>query len=292
MSSQGHGVAGRYLGASDAAASLEASEIVVLPIPFDKTTTYQKGTNLGPAALIEASRNLEVYDIETKMEPHLLGIHTAEAIDASNSAEMIQAAYEKTLFFLKQGKFVVALGGEHSISQAVIRAHAEVFGPITVLQCDAHTDLVPAYEGDPFSHASVMARVKEVEKVSHIVSVGIRSMSPEEKPLLNLSHTFFAGDLHDDEDWMDKVVQKLSDRVYISFDLDVFDSSLMPSTGTPEPGGLFWHQVTKLLKKVAQKKQIVGFDVVELCPIPGLKAPDYLAAKLVYKLLCYIMRKK
>jgi agmatinase len=289
---QGHGIEGRYLGASDDLASLETSKIVILPVPFDKTTTYQKGTNLGPAALIEASRNLEVYDTETKMEPHLLGIHTARPIEAKSSTEMLQEVYEVALSFLKQGKFVVALGGEHSITPALVRAHAEFFGPISVLQCDAHADLVPAYEGDPYSHASAMARVKEVEKVSHIVAVGIRSMSPEEKPFLDLSHTFFAESLHENEEWMDEVVEKLSDPVYLTFDLDVFDSSLMPSTGTPEPGGLFWHLTTKLLKKVAQKKRIVGFDVVELCPIAALKAPDFLAAKLVHKLLCYIMRQQ
>jgi len=288
---QGHGNPNHFGGLSDGS-SLEESQIVVLPVPFDKTTTYQQGADLGPAAIIEASRNLELYDIETDSEVYRHGIYTAPAIEDQNSTEMLRSLYEESLRFLRMGKFVVTLGGEHSISAAPIRAHAEFFGPLTVLQFDAHADLADAYEGNPLSHASVMARVNEIPDVKRIVAVGIRSMSAEEKKSLNSDTTFFAHDLHDNDKWMDQVVDRLTDLVYITFDLDAFDCSLMPSTGTPEPGGVFWHQAAKLLKKVAQKRQVVGFDIVELAPLPDLKAPDFLSAKLLYKLLSYIFMRR
>ena len=289
---QGPGAEGRFGGLSDAYSSFHASQICLLPVPFDRTTTYQKGTDLGPAALIDASRNLELYDIETDSEVFRRGIHTAPAILSPTSEKMLQATYEKTVHLLKEGKFVGVLGGEHSISFAPIRAHAERFGPLTVLQLDAHADLASHYEGNPWSHASVMARVKELPSVAKIVSVGIRSMSSEERAACDRENTFFAHDLDPFDKWIEEVVERLSERVYLSFDLDAFDSSLMPSTGTPEPGGLFWKSATALLRKVAQKKEIVGFDVVELCPLPVLKAPDFLAAKLVYKVLSYVFLKR
>jgi agmatinase len=277
---QGHGIKGHYLGLKT---PLESAKIVLLPIPFDRTSTYQKGASHGPAALIEASRNLEFYDAETGSEPYKRGIHTAKPIVAK---QVLKRTYETTLSLLKKGKFVVGVGGEHSITPALVRAHAEFLGPFSVLQLDAHADLIPTYNGDPLNHACAMARVKEVKGAYPLVSVGIRSMSAEESPLLDLPNTFFAHDL-DKEGWMDQVVEKLGQRVYITIDLDAFDSSLMPSTGTPEPGGLFWNQIIQLLKKVAEKKEIIGFDVMELCPIKGLKAPDFLAAKLIYKILSF-----
>lgn len=278
---QGTGAKGHYLGLK---IPLDLAKIVILPIPFDRTTTYQKGAAFGPAALIEASRNLEFYDLETAGQSCNQGIHTAKPIEASSSPQMLKKTYETTLSLLKRGKFVVGLGGEHSVSPALVKAHAEFHGPLSVLQLDAHADLIPTFKNDPFNHACAMARIRELKQVDRIVSVGIRSMSAEEYPLLDLPHTFFAHDL-DGEGWIDQVVEKLTDRVYITFDLDAFDSSLMPSTGTPEPGGLFWNQAINLIKKVAAKKKIIGFDVMELCPIKGLKAPDFLAAKLVYKML-------
>lgn len=288
FSSQGHGIEGRYLGLSDEFAALESSKVVILPIPFDKTTTYTQGTDLGPAALIEASRNMEMYDVESNSEPYLMGIHTAKPVLAKTSEEMVKSTKKQALAFLKKGKFVIGLGGEHAITPPLVAAQAEMHDKFSVLQFDAHADLVPAYEGNPYSHACAMARVKEIPQVSHIVSVGIRSVSLEEVPYIDKKNTFFAHKLHDGDEWMDQVVKRLSDKVYITFDLDAFDSAIMPSTGTPEPGGLSWHQATKLLKKVAKKKQIIGFDVMELCPIESIKSPDYLAAKLVYKLLSYL----
>ncbi len=284
---QGHGIAGRFGGLPDPYGSEEQAQIVVLPVPFDKTTTYQKGSDRGPAALIEASRNMELYDIETESEVYLKGIYTAPAIQEQTSEKMLEATYHQTKQFLDKGKFVVTIGGEHAISYAPIRAHAEHYEKLTVLQFDAHADLQEAYEGNPWSHASVMARVKELPNVTKIISVGIRSMSSEEVPNLDKANTFFAHALDGEGRWIDEVLARLSGPIYITFDLDAFDSSLMPSTGTPEPGGLLWNQALGLLRRVAAEQKIVGFDIIELLPMSGNAAPDYLAAKLLYKLLSY-----
>ena len=282
---QGHGVEGSYAGLPEEFSNLETSKIVILPVAFDKTTTYGQGTDKGPEALIEASRNLELYDIETDSEVYKKGIHTAKTIDAATSEKMLQETYEATKSLLEKEKFIGVIGGEHSISSAPIRAFAEFHPGLTVLQFDAHADLQPAYEGNPLSHASVMARVKEMKNVKKIVSVGIRSMSSEELPLVDKENTFYAHSLTGD--WMDQVISRLDGPIYITFDIDAFDSSLMPSTGTPEPGGLFWNDALPLLKRVLKEKNVVGFDVVELSPNSNNKAPDYLAAKLVYKILSY-----
>jgi len=283
---QGHGISGRYAGLPDAFADLEKSKIVILPVPFDLTTTYQHGTNQGPEALIEASRNMELYDIETQSEVYKKGIYTESPLQA-NSCEGLQLSLKEAVgWFLDRNKFVVTLGGEHSISYAPIKAHAERFSNLSILQLDAHADLQDAYEGNPWSHASVMARVIELP-LSSVVAVGIRSMSEEELKNQKLTHTFFSHCLHDSDEWMEKAIDLLSNNVYMTFDLDVFDSSIMPSTGTPEPGGLNWYQITKFLKLLNERKNLVGFDVVELCPSPHNLAPNYLAAKLVYKILSY-----
>lgn len=284
---QGHGIAGRYAGLPDEFANLESSKIVILPVPFDKTTTYQQGTDFGPEALIEASRHMELYDIETDSEVYKKGIHTAAPVEAETSQEMLKILRSRTADFIKEGKFVVTLGGEHSISLAPIQAHADFYPNLSILQLDAHADLQDAYEGNPYSHASVMARVKELPNIIKIVSVGIRSMSREEIPNLDRPHTFFSHKLDDSFNWVNNVIELLSENVYITFDLDVFDPALMPSTGTPEPGGINWNQAMNLLQKVLKTKNVVGCDIVELCPQPQNKAPDYLAAKLLYKLLSY-----
>lgn len=284
---QGHGIEGRFGGLPDPYGAEESARIVLLPVPFDLTTTYQKGSDQGPSALIEASRNLELYDIETQSEVYLQGIFTAPPIKEKSSEAMLEKSYNTIKSYLAQGKYVVTIGGEHAISYAPIRAYAEQFPNLTVLQFDAHADLQPAYEGNPWSHASVMARVKELKNVKKIVSIGIRSMSTEELPLQEASHTFFAHELDANGLWIERMLEQLTGPVYISFDLDAFDSSLMPSTGTPEPGGLGWNQTMQILRRVFQEKTVVGFDVVELCPRAHDHAPDYLAAKLIYKLLSY-----
>lgn len=282
MIGEGHGIEGRFAGLD---APYGESKVLLQPIPFDLTTTYQKGTDKGPAALIEASRNLELYDIETDSEVYLKGIYTAPAIQAKTSHEMITESHEAISKYLSQDKFVVTLGGEHTISFPAIKAHAKKFPNLTILQFDAHADLQPAYENNPYSHASVMARVRELPGIAQIVPVGIRSLSRVELKYLDREKTFFAHEL--EGGWIDKVMSLLTNPVYITFDLDAFDSSLMPSTGTPEPGGLDWNKTFKLLKRVFTEKKVVGFDIVELCPQKGNGAPDYLAAKLLYKMLSY-----
>ena len=284
---QGHGIKGRYGGLPDPYGAEAHSRIVLLPVPFDQTSTYQKGSDKGPEALIEASRNMELYDIETDSEVYLKGIYTAQPIIAETSEKMLDLAYKRTQELLQQDKFVVTLGGEHSISYAPIKATAEKYQNLTVLQFDAHADLQTAYEGNPWSHASVMARVKELPNISKIVALGIRSMSKEEHSHINPAHTIFAHQMDGANKWMDLALDRLNGPIYITFDLDAFDSSLMPSTGTPEPGGLSWDAALTMLRKVFQKKNVVGFDVVELLPRPCDPAPDYLAAKLIYKMLSY-----
>jgi len=261
------------------------SEIVVLPIPFDKTSTWLKGADKGPQAIIDASRYLELYDIETGTEVFRRGISTDKAVRAASSERMLQKVYKTVRALLDDRKFVVALGGEHSISLGVIRALADVSPNFSVLHLDAHTDMRDTYDGSPYNHACVMKRVKEI--TGNIISVGIRSMDSSELSSIKRGNIFYAEDIHGSEAWVKKVSGRLSRNVYVTIDLDVFDPGIMPSTGTPEPGGLNWYQVTKLLKTVSMKKNIVGFDIVELCPSEN-KAPDFLAAKLIYKFLSYI----
>ncbi len=284
---QGKGIEGRYAGLPDPYGAEQHAKIVLLPVPFDKTSTYQKGSDKGPGALIEASRNMELYDIETNSEVYLHGIYTDKPIVAGTSEQMLAMTYKKTKEWLKKDKFVVTLGGEHSISYAPVKAVAEKYKKLTVLQFDAHADLQQLYEGNPWSHASAMARVREIGQVSKIVSVGIRSMAREELALLDRENTFFSHLIDESDRCIDSILEKLDGPVYITFDLDAFDPSLMPSTGTPEPGGLFWTTAMKILKRVFNEKQVVGLDVVELLPCPYNVAPDYLAAKLIYKLLSY-----
>jgi len=263
----------------------ENSAIVVIPVAYDGTSTWVKGADRGPAAIIAASANMELYDIETDSEVYKEGIFTEEVIEgAVTPKEMIDAVNGTVEYYLGKDKFAVVVGGEHSVSIGSIRAHAEHCGDISILQLDAHADLRNEYNGSKYNHACVMARAKEL---CPIVQVGVRSMDSSEKGLMDRSRTFFSRDIHDNRDWIKKVNGTLSDNVYITIDLDVFDPSVMPSTGTPEPGGLLWYDVLALLRAVSSNKNIVGFDVVELCPDDNNKAPDFMAAKLIYKLLSY-----
>ena len=258
---------------------------VILPVPFDKTSTWIKGADKGPAAILEASANLEFYDIETDKEVFKKGIFTAKAIHAGSSSVLIQKTDAKVSRYLKDDKLVVTLGGEHSVSIGVIKSYARRYRDLSVLHLDAHADSRDSYEGSPYNHACVIARVREFTR--NVVSVGVRSMDVSERPAIDKKRTFFAHEIHDSDKWIDNAVCLLTDTVYATIDLDVFDPGIMPSTGTPEPGGLGWYQVMKLLSSVSKSKRVVGFDVVELCP-SNLKAPDFLAAKLIYTLLSYI----
>jgi len=262
------------------------SQIVILPIPFEQTTTWLKGTVRGPDAILEASTQVELYDIEMDNEVYKKGIFSVKPIKAKIPEEMVNCAYGLVKSFLDKDKFVVSLGGEHSVSLGPIKAHAEKFENLSVLQFDAHSDMRDSYEGSKHSHASIMARAKE--HVDNIVSIGIRSMDISEKNALPKEKLFLAQDIcNASNNYVDAIVDQLTDNVYVTFDVDVFDSSIMPSTGTPEPGGLNWYQVLNILKAVAKKKKVVGCDFVELLPNDVNKAPDFLVAKLIYKFLCY-----
>jgi agmatinase len=277
----------RFCGLPENDAEYARASIVILPVPFDKTSTWLKGADKGPAAIIEASRYLEFYDIETDSEVLRRGIFTAGPVNSSSASILLKKTDSAVSKYLKDNKFVVALGGEHSISTGVIKAHARHYEDLSVLHLDAHADSRDSYEGSRYNHACVIARVREY--TGNIVSVGIRSMDVSERPGINGKKMFFAYEIHDSDKWIRKAVGQLSDTVYVTIDLDVFDPGIMPSTGTPEPGGLGWYQVLKLLSSVAKSKRIVGFDVVELCPSTS-KAPDFLAAKLIYTLLSYIYK--
>ena len=265
--------------------TLEHARVVIVPVPYDRTSTWLKGADKGPAAIIEASGNMELYDIETDSEVYKEGIFTDEPVETELSPEdLVRKVEERVLSYIDADKYVVVLGGEHSVSVGSAQAHIERYPDTTVLQLDAHSDLRDRYEGSKYNHACVMARIQEL---CPIVQVGIRSMDISEKQSLDKKRVFFAEDIYNRSDWMKDVVSKLSEKVYITIDLDVFDPSIMPSTGTPEPGGLLWYDVLSLLKMVFVSRDVVGFDVVELCPNDINKAPDFLAAKLIYKLLSY-----
>ena len=262
------------------------SGIIIVPVPYDGTSTWMKGSDKGPEAIMEASVNLEFYDVETDTEVHKKGIHTIAPVSENISPDaLVNAVYQKISHLLKEKKFPVIVGGNHTVSIGAIKAFSESFDDFSVLQLDAHSDLRQEYEGSRFNHACAMARCREY---APFVQVGIRSMSAEELPYADKERIFYAHDLYYKKELYRKAAEKLSGNVYVTIDLDVFDPSLMPSTGTPEPGGPDYFELMHFLRDVAAKRNIVGFDVVELCPSPGNKYPDFVAAKVIYQLLSYI----
>ena len=274
-----------YAGIPDKFAQLETSKIILIPVPYDGTSTWGKGADRGPEAFLEASENMELYDIETESEVYEQGIHLADAITESASPEaLVDVVHATVKEHIKRNKFVTLVGGEHSLSIGSIRAFNECFDNLTVLQIDAHADLRKSYEGSAYNHACA---VHEASQTTNLVQVGIRSMDAVEKTFMDSEKTFFAHEMAEDEFWTDKVIEALTDNVFVTFDLDALDPSIMPSTGTPEPGGLLWYETLDFLKRVFEEKNVVGFDLVELCPNPNNKAPDFLAAKLYYKMLSY-----
>ena len=261
----------------------ESARIVVLPVPYDETSTWMKGADSGPQAIIDASANMELFDIETGSEVFRQGIFTAPAVSEKHSPEaMVAAVRERVSGYLEKGKFVVTVGGEHSVSVGSIQAHAARHPGMAVLQLDAHADLREEYAGSRFNHACVMARVREI---CPIVQVGIRSLDRAEQANLTPGSVFWAHDIAGNTGWIEAVLARLPAECYATIDLDVFDPAIMPSTGTPEPGGLFWYDVTRLLQALSHRCRVVGFDVVELCPGNYNRAPDFLAAKLIYQFL-------
>jgi len=274
-----------YAGIPDKFAQLETAKVVLIPVPYDGTSTWGKGADKGPDAFLDASENMELYDIETGTEVYQQGVYLAPAISENSSAEsMVNSVHAITKDYIKRNKFVTLFGGEHSISIGTIRAFNECFDNLTVLHIDAHADLRESYDGTKYNHACA---VHEASQTTNLIQVGIRSMDIMEKSFMDEEKTFFAHDMVNDEYWIDKVIELMTDNVLITFDLDVFDPSIMPSTGTPEPGGLFWYETLDFLKQVFKEKNVVGFDIVELCPNKADRSSDFLAAKLYYKMLSY-----
>jgi agmatinase len=281
-----------FMHIPDEYTEFDQARAVVLPVPFDATTCYRPGTREGPQAIIDASRNLELYDPELRRSPYLAGMHTLRAVEPimGNAQAMVERVELVTGALLDRGKFVVTLGGDHSVSIGVVRAFARRFPALSVLQLDAHADLRDEYEGNALSSATIMHRVLDI--CPRTAQVGIRSLSEPEARLVQdrklpmwLASEIHARDLVGDREWIAEVVEALGDEVYITVDIDVFDPSLVPGTGTPEPGGLGWYDVQDVLGAVAASKRIIGFDVVELSPLIEGHVSPVVAAKLVYKLL-------
>lgn len=272
-------------GIDDQHADFESSNIYLQSIPYDGTSTWGKGADKGFDAFIEASENMELYDIETRSEIYKKGIHTLPEISEKSSPEAVfEAVYTSTKKLLETNKFLTFFGGEHSVSIGIIKAFQEKYSDLSVLHLDAHTDLRPEYDGSKYNHACA---VHQASKITNLIQVGIRSMDIVEKEFLNPEKCYFAEEMFGNDDWMDESIRQLKGPVYITLDLDVFDPSIMPATGTPEPGGLDWNIMISYLSKVFFRKEVVGFDIVELAPIEGFKSPNFLAAKLYYKMLSY-----
>ncbi|PIN69238.1 agmatinase [Candidatus Woesearchaeota archaeon CG11_big_fil_rev_8_21_14_0_20_43_8] len=270
--------------------SYDKAAVVVLPVPYEGTVSYGKGTAKGPGNMIKASQNMELYDEELDCVPCEIGIHTLKEFTGKNDPEAtVKGLREHVKKFVDDDKFLCVLGGEHSISSGYAAALKERYPDLSVLQFDAHSDLRDEFDGSQYSHACVMRRI--VEMGCKTAQVGIRSQDSEEMDFIkenSMEHSIFnVWRMRNDPNWMKKMLDCLSDHVFITFDIDGLDPSIMPSTGTPEPGGLTWFEALDILKLVFRHKHVVGFDVVELAPIDGLHAPDFTAAKLAYKMIGY-----
>jgi agmatinase len=270
------GIENRYVGYDNA-------RILLQSVPYDGTSTWGKGADRAFEAFLEASENMELYDIETDSEVYKQGIHILPEITENKSPEAVyREVYSRTRELLDSGKFLTFFGGEHSVSIGIMQAFYERYPGITIVQLDAHTDLRKSYLGSEYNHACALHRAS---RNTNVIQVGIRSMDACEKEYLNPEKCFFAHRIKSDAGWMQKALKLMSDKVYITLDLDVFDPSVMPSTGTPEPGGLDWYEVTGFLRDIFENKEVMGFDIVELAPVAGRKDPDFLAAKLYYRML-------
>ena len=267
--------------------------VSVLPVPYDRTSTWKKGADRGPAALLAASGEVELFDLPTESEPHLVGIETLDPLVHGGDPESLAARVEdRVAGLLKRGRLPVVVGGEHSVSIGAMKAAADhrldVGERLGIVQLDAHGDTRESYHGSAFNHACVMARAREV---ADIVQVGIRAIDRSEHETMDLTRVFPAHRILEepDDSWMDRAIELAPEHVYLTIDLDVFDSSIMPATGTPEPGGLDWRTVNAFVHRLARSRTIVGFDVVELLPHPAHWACDFLAAKLVHRVIAEIL---
>jgi agmatinase len=266
------------------------SRFAVLPIPYDSTASYRAGTRDGPAAIIEASQHLEEFDEELQLECYQAGIATLDPLLPNSEgpkamhADIAKAARR----VIRNGKFLIGLGGDHSITSGLVRAAISKWRKLSVLQIDAHCDLRDSFRGSKYSHACVMRRVYELG--ASVVQVGVRALSLEDHRFSKGTGIpiFTAQTCAAKEDWIDRAVAALGDKVYITVDIDGFDPSFAPGTGTPEPGGLDWFQVTRLLRRVVEERTVVAADIVEVMPVPGQVVTEFLAARLAYKLMCYV----
>lgn len=277
-----------FLGGDAAPVDGSAAAAAILPVPYDRTSTWRKGADRGPSALLEASATIELYDIETDSEPWRRGIATLSPLLHDGPPEELAVRVRSAVSdVFARGAVPVVLGGEHSVTIGAVEAAADAVPGVGVLQIDAHGDTRETYEGSTHNHACVMARARER---CPIVQVGIRAVDASELAGLDPKRVFWAHEIHaaPDDAWMDAVVDGLPERVYLTIDLDAFDPSLLPATGTPEPGGLGWYEVSRLVRTVARARRIVGFDVVELLPTPGEHASEFIAAKLVHRVLAEI----
>lgn len=265
------------------------SKITIIPVPYDLTTTYISGARNGPRAIIEASNNMELYDEELGKETYRIGIHTRESLATVNESteDMLRMVSEAVSIGIESQKFQVMIGGEHAICLGMVRELFKKYPHLSVLQLDAHADLRDSYNGTPYNHACVGRRISEI---CPLVQVGVRSVSKEEVDFQKTSDviTISYCEIKGNERYFDEVLNHLTDDVYLTLDLDVLDPAIMPSVGNPEPGGLSWYETIRFLKLLSQNKRIVSFDVVELSPQPGNVAPDFLAAKLIYRIIGYV----
>jgi agmatinase len=283
-----------FLGLSGKYTRYDHARFAVLPVPYDATTSYQPGARNGPAAIIAASQQVELFDEELELECHKCGIATLDAVEPNMARPeaMQEDLFKLARRIVRQGKFLFGLGGDHSISSALVRAAMARSKKLSVLHFDAHCDMRDSYQGSRYSHASVMCRI--VEMGATVVSVGVRAMSDEDSRFVkrNRIEVITARNCHIDDDWVDRALNRLGETVYVTIDIDAFDPSFAPGTGTPEPGGLDWYQVTGLLRLVAAEKTVVGADIVEVAPIPGQVVTEFLAARLAYKLICYVQTRE
>ena len=266
-----------------------AARVVLIPVPYGGTATYRAGAADGPRAILEASRNLETFDEELCCETIDAGIHSLQGgLPPDDAGQVVVEVEQLVGQAVDDGKFPIVLGGEHSVTVGGVRAFGERLENLSVLQIDAHADLRETYRGNPYNHACVGSCIR---RICPLVQIGVRSLSAEEHPRTNRGNvsTFFMHLWKPQED-LYRVLDRLSDEVYVTIDLDALDPSIMPGTGTPEPGGFTWAEVTAILREVARQKQVVGFDVTELSPIPGSVVSEFTAAKLVYRFLGYIAR--
>jgi len=284
-----------FLAIEEKYSSYKSSEVAILPVPYEATTSYGKGTSKGPQAVLDASHFVEFFDEETGRELCFeKGICSVKSLNfkGKKGKAALDYIYANVMKLIKDDKFVVTLGGEHTISSAVIKAHFDYFPGLSVLHFDAHSDLRMEYEGTKYSHACFAARVAEF--TTDITQVGVRAQCIEEAKFIKQKkiRTFYSYEIRNGKygiNWDDRVISTLGKNVYVTFDVDYFDPSIMPSTGTPEPDGFYWSETMKLLKKLGKRKNVVGFDVVELAPRKDFSYPDFLTAKLVYKMMNYFI---